>query len=68
MAVIYCPNTIFKHPRLLFPADQTGIATEIKVDAEEFDSYEIQSPPITLAFHLREFHVRKLVVNLPRIL
>ncbi|KAF8323482.1 Rad9-domain-containing protein [Cantharellus anzutake] len=32
------------------------IATEIRVDADDFDVYAIQDPPISLCFHLREFN------------
>ncbi|KAF9509646.1 hypothetical protein BS47DRAFT_1384310 [Hydnum rufescens UP504] len=32
------------------------IDTEISVDADEFDVYSIPAPPISIAFHLREFN------------
>ncbi|KAF9241540.1 Rad9-domain-containing protein [Melanogaster broomeanus] len=32
------------------------LATELTVSAEEYDVYEIYAPPITIAFHLREFN------------
>ena len=33
------------------------LATELTISADEFDVYEIAEPPITIAFHLREFNV-----------
>lgn len=33
------------------------LATELTISADEFDLYEIAEPPITIAFHLREFNV-----------
>ncbi|KIJ18756.1 hypothetical protein PAXINDRAFT_161563 [Paxillus involutus ATCC 200175] len=32
------------------------LATELTISADEFDVYEIYAPPITIAFHLREFN------------
>ncbi|KAH0827816.1 Rad9-domain-containing protein [Lanmaoa asiatica] len=32
------------------------LATELTISADEFDVYEIADPPITIAFHLREFN------------
>ncbi|KAI6121671.1 Rad9-domain-containing protein [Pisolithus sp. B1] len=32
------------------------LATELTISADEFDVYEVFSPPITIAFHLREFN------------
>ncbi|KAF8444547.1 Rad9-domain-containing protein [Boletus edulis BED1] len=32
------------------------LATELTISADEFDVYEIAEPPITIAFHLREFN------------
>ncbi|KAI6046230.1 Rad9-domain-containing protein [Pisolithus marmoratus] len=32
------------------------LATELTISADEFDVYEVSSPPITIAFHLREFN------------
>lgn len=36
------------------------LATELTISVDEFDVYEIADPPITIAFHLREFNVRLL--------
>ena len=33
------------------------ISTELTINANEFDNYSIHAPPITIAFHLREFGV-----------
>ena len=35
------------------------ISTELTINANEFDNYSIHAPPITIAFHLREFGVCK---------
>jgi hypothetical protein len=35
------------------------ISTELTINANEFDNYSIHTPPITIAFHLREFSVCK---------
>ncbi len=35
------------------------LATEIIVDADDFDVYSVHEPPISLCFHLREFNVCK---------
>lgn len=32
------------------------LATELTISSEEFDVYEIFAPPVTIAFHLREFN------------
>ncbi|KAF9227406.1 hypothetical protein BS17DRAFT_727635 [Gyrodon lividus] len=32
------------------------LATELTISADEFDVYEMYAPPITIAFHLREFN------------
>lgn len=32
------------------------LSTELVLSADEFEDYEISSPPITIAFHLREFN------------
>ncbi|KAF5325695.1 hypothetical protein D9611_000358 [Ephemerocybe angulata] len=32
------------------------LSTELTLSADEFDDYDISSPPITVAFHLREFN------------
>lgn len=36
---------------------KSQLATELSISAEEFDVYNISTPPITIAFHLREFNV-----------
>lgn len=33
------------------------LSTELTISKEEFDVYDLYSPPITIAFHLREFNV-----------
>ncbi|KIL00681.1 hypothetical protein PAXRUDRAFT_821369 [Paxillus rubicundulus Ve08.2h10] len=37
-------------------AGRAQLATELTISADEFDVYEIYAPPITIAFHLREFN------------
>ena len=39
------------------PPGRAQLATELTISADEFDVYEIAEPPITIAFHLREFNV-----------
>ncbi|KDQ18839.1 hypothetical protein BOTBODRAFT_95194, partial [Botryobasidium botryosum FD-172 SS1] len=46
-----------------YSKDAMQIATEIAVDAEEFDMYEIASAPISLSFHLREFNATINLAN-----
>ena len=36
------------------------LLTELTISAEEFDTYDIYSSPITIAFHLREFNVGRV--------
>ncbi|KAI6002707.1 Rad9-domain-containing protein [Pisolithus albus] len=40
----------------LDPRGRVHLATELTISADEFDVYEVFSPPITIAFHLREFN------------
>lgn len=40
------------------------LATELTISSEEFDVYEIFAPPVTIAFHLREFNVSRRVKKL----
>lgn len=40
----------------LDPRGRIHLATELTISADEFDVYEVFSPPITIAFHLREFN------------
>ncbi|KAF8894106.1 Rad9-domain-containing protein [Infundibulicybe gibba] len=42
-----------------YSSDNKGksqLSTELSISVDEFDSYNIFSPPISLAFHLREFN------------
>jgi cell cycle checkpoint control protein RAD9A len=46
-------STVFRNQL----AGRAQLATELTISADEFDVYEIYAPPITIAFHLREFNV-----------
>ncbi|KAI0630855.1 Rad9-domain-containing protein [Trametes polyzona] len=35
---------------------RTHLTTELTISAEEFEEYELQATPVTIAFHLREFN------------
>jgi hypothetical protein len=36
---------------------QSQLSTELTISTDEFDVYNVHSPPITIAFHLKEFNV-----------
>jgi cell cycle checkpoint control protein RAD9A len=38
-------------------AGQSQLSTELTISTDEFDVYNVHSPPFTIAFHLREFNV-----------
>lgn len=40
------------------PRTGAALSTELSIDSEEFDNYEIFVAPVSFAFHLREFSVR----------
>ena len=39
------------------------LATELTISSGEFDVYDIYEPPITIAFHLREFLVSHVLIT-----
>lgn len=39
------------------------LTTELTISSDEFEEYDIESTPMTIAFHLREFNVRILVLS-----
>ena len=40
------------------PSGRPQLVTELTLGATEFDAYDLQAGPVTIAFHLREFNVR----------
>lgn len=38
------------------------LTTELTISSEEFEEYDLQSTPMTIAFHLREFNVRCFIL------